>query len=119
MRAIVAAALAVVLGAGSLPAQLPTDLDFDVQRAAPRYNRIVVPVAAVRPGSLENVVAQLDSVPAVFVDLAHQRPEPGNAWMFQRTPALDWGTMPLNSVPREQFDGILLVRDAHPPHDLY
>lgn len=81
-------------------------------------DRTVVPVAQVPTGSLENILAQVDSVPAVFVDLDHQRPEAGNAWMFQRIPALDWGTYPLDFVPREQFDGLLLVREVGPPHYL-
>ncbi len=78
-------------------------------------NQAPIPVVAMPRGGLEHIMASAGSAPAVMVDLTQQRPETGNAWMFKPIQALEGGTQAIRFVPREQYDGLLLVRKATPP----
>ena len=53
--------------------------------------------------------------PCTFLDLSKAATAEGSVWMFQNLPARDWGYQPLNFIPRDQYDGILLVDTVHPP----
>jgi len=68
-------------------------------------------------GSMEWVLANTGPA-ALFVDFLHQRQEQGNGWMFQPMYTREWGTAPLMLVPREQYDGVLLIDRVTPPNYL-
>ena len=68
-------------------------------------------------GSMESVLANTGPA-ALFVDFLHQRQEQGNEWMFQPVYTREWGTAPLMLVPREQYDGVLLIDRVTPPNYL-
>jgi erythromycin esterase len=53
--------------------------------------------------------------PCTFLDLSNAANTEGSAWMFRELPARDWGYQPLSFIPRDQYDGILLVDTVHPP----
>ncbi|CAH0120463.1 hypothetical protein PAE9249_02982 [Paenibacillus sp. CECT 9249] len=66
------------------------------------------------PGSLEAIM-KLAGRDAVFVDMKHQRPNVGNAWMFTPRKSLYWGMLEETFVPRNQYDGIIWIDTAHLP----
>jgi len=53
--------------------------------------------------------------PCTFIDLSQASPAEGSAWMFQDLPARDWGYQMLEFVPKDQYDGILLVDTVRAP----
>ncbi|WP_127487592.1 erythromycin esterase family protein [Paenibacillus ehimensis] len=66
------------------------------------------------PGSLEHILKQAGHS-YTFVDLKYWKNKKGTSWMFQPRVSLDWGMMPESMIPREQFDGLLLIDKVHPP----
>jgi erythromycin esterase len=77
-------------------------------------------IYAIRPapnGSMEWVMASAGPS-ALFVDLLHQSPEPGNEWMFQPVETREWGVSSLQLVPRDQYDGVLFIDRVTPPRYL-
>ena len=68
-------------------------------------------------GSMEWVLANTGPA-ALFVDFLQQGQEQGNGWMFQPVYTREWGTSPLTLVPREQYDGVLLIDRVTPPNYL-
>jgi erythromycin esterase len=75
----------------------------------------VIPPAAT--GSMEWVLASAGPR-ALFVDFLHQTLEPGNSWIFQPVVTREWGVYPLTLVPREQYDGVLLIDRVSAPNYL-
>ncbi len=80
-------------------------------------NRTIYVINPAISGSMEWVLANTGP-PALFVDFLHQRQEQGNGWMFQPMYTREWGTLPLMLVPREQYDGVLLIDRVTPPNYL-
>jgi erythromycin esterase len=73
-------------------------------------------VAQVRPaeaGSLESILHR-SGLRYAFVDLLHQRREPGTEWMFRPITARHWGITDERLVPREQYDAILFIDTVTP-----
>ncbi|WP_353057554.1 erythromycin esterase family protein [Paenibacillus illinoisensis] len=66
------------------------------------------------PGSIEGIMSATNT-PYSFLDLRYQNRETGNSWMFEPRFAYSWGMIPESLVPRDQFDGILMIDDVHPP----
>ena len=68
-------------------------------------------IYVIRPAPAESMEWVLASAgpSALFVDFLHQTEEPGNAWMFQEITTREWGTSALPLVPRDQYDGVLLI----------
>lgn len=66
------------------------------------------------PGSIEAIMSATNT-PYSFLDLRYQKREAGNAWMFEPRFAYSWGIYPESFVPKEQFDGILMIDNVHPP----
>jgi erythromycin esterase len=79
-------------------------------------NRQLVEVPPVHSGSLESILHRTGRKYA-FVDLLHQTQEEGNAWMFTAIQAneLTSGYAPITMVPRDQYDGVILIDTVHPP----
>ncbi|AHG88109.1 Erythromycin esterase [Gemmatirosa kalamazoonensis] len=77
-------------------------------------NRQVYPIAPATAGTLEAIVHQAPWR-YTFVDLSRATEGPGTAWMFRPLLAREWGTNTLSIVPRDEYDGILLVDTTWPP----
>jgi erythromycin esterase len=50
-----------------------------------------------------------------FYDVAHEPQTAGSQWLWDLTPALDWGTMPYTMVIRDQYDGIVFIDTTSEP----
>jgi erythromycin esterase len=87
------------------------------QGTAALNDRSLYVIRPAATGSMEWVLANTGP-PALFVDFLHQAPEPGNGWMFQSILTRDWGTISLPLVPRDQYDGVLLIDRVTPPNYL-
>ncbi|WP_339300173.1 erythromycin esterase family protein [Paenibacillus sp. FSL R5-0623] len=71
-------------------------------------------VEPAEPGSIEGIMSATNT-PYSFLDLRYQNRETGNSWMFEPRFAYSWGMIPESFVPRDQYDGILMINDVHPP----
>src|SRR6476659_3276610 len=78
------------------------------QGTAALNDRTIYIIRPAATGSMEWVLANTGP-PALFVDFLGQTQESGNEWMFQSVVTRDWGTAPLVLVPRDQYDGVLLI----------
>lgn len=72
-------------------------------------------VLPLEEGSIESIVSQASRSPYTFIDLKHRSNERGNSWMFEPRYAYSWGMIPESFVARDQYDGLLLIDDVHPP----
>ncbi len=70
------------------------------------------------PGRSMEALAHSTGADYVFLDLAHPAPGDGAAWMSQPFTVRDWGNVPLTLVPRDQYDGVLMIDTVHPPQYL-
>jgi erythromycin esterase len=50
-----------------------------------------------------------------FFDVAHEPQTAGSQWLWDPTPALDWGITPYTMVVRDQYDGIVFIHTTTPP----
>ena len=87
------------------------------QGSAAYNNRTIYLIKPAISDSMEWVLANTGPA-SLFVDFLHQRQEQGNGWMFQPMSTREWGTTPLVLVPREQYDGVLLIDRVTPPNYL-
>ncbi|WP_235440149.1 erythromycin esterase family protein [Paenibacillus sp. DMB20] len=71
-------------------------------------------VLPLEPGSVESIISAAGS-PYTFIDLRYRNNERGNSWMFEPRYSYSWGMIPESLVPRDQYDGILLLDDVNPP----
>ncbi|MGF9698001.1 erythromycin esterase family protein [Paenibacillus sp. MABNR03] len=71
-------------------------------------------VEPAKPGSIEGIISATNT-PYSFLDLRYQNRETGNSWMFEPRFAYSWGMISESFVPRDQYDGILMIDDVHPP----
>ena len=77
-------------------------------------DRIPYDVLAPPAGGLEAVLGAA-GLRGGFVDLLGAGRSAGSEWMFQRLPALNWGSLPDAFVPAEQYDGLLYIDTVRPP----
>lgn len=78
-------------------------------------NREPAPVRFPHPeGNVESILSS-SSHKNIFVDLQGQKQKKGTSWMFTERQALDWGLWDESFVPRDQYDGILLINETHMP----
>lgn len=71
-------------------------------------------VLPLETGSLEDILSFKKS-PYTFIDMRYRQNERGNSWMFEPRYAYSWGVMQESLVPREQYDGILLIDKVNMP----
>ncbi|WP_256984800.1 MULTISPECIES: erythromycin esterase family protein [Paenibacillus] len=71
-------------------------------------------VEPAEPGSIEGIMSATNAKYS-FLDMRYQSRETGNSWMFEPRFAYSWGIYPESFVPRNQYDGILMIDDVHPP----
>ncbi|MFE9275839.1 erythromycin esterase family protein [Paenibacillus glucanolyticus] len=71
-------------------------------------------VLPAEPGSMESILSAAGA-PYTFIDLRYRNHESGNSWMFEPRFAYSWGMIPESFVPRDQYDGILLIDNVKPP----
>jgi erythromycin esterase len=64
--------------------------------------------------SLEGLLTTVGAA-NLFIDLSQATPSDGSAWAFKFMDARDWGTLNFRLVPKDQYDGVLLVNTVHPP----
>ena len=65
-------------------------------------------------GSIEDIVSS-NNKPYSFIDLRNRQNERGNSWMFEPRLTYSWGIMQESLVPRDQYDGILLIDKVNKP----
>lgn len=66
-------------------------------------------------GSTEDILSSMKK-PYTFIDLRNRQNERGNSWMFEPRISYSWGVMQESFVPRDQFDGILLIDKVSIPN---
>jgi len=83
-------------------------------------DRHAVDLPPVNRGSLESILYQAGRK-YVFVELLHQTPQDGNAWMFTPIQAgeLTGEYEPITLTLRDQYDALVFIDTVHPPEYLY
>jgi erythromycin esterase len=87
---------------------------FMYQGYATYVDRTLYEIQPAPAGTLESVVHSAGQ-PFAFLDLAGAAQGDGTSWMFQPFGARDWGVTLLTYVPKDQFDGVLVIDTVHPP----
>ncbi|MFL1998018.1 erythromycin esterase family protein [Lysinibacillus irui] len=79
-------------------------------------NNMGEPMAVLPPikGSIEDILSST-SKPYTFIDLRNRQNERGNSWMFEPRLSYSWGMIQESLVPRDQYDGILLIDKVNKP----
>ncbi|QPQ28894.1 erythromycin esterase family protein [Lysinibacillus sp. JNUCC 51] len=80
-------------------------------------NNMGEPMAVLPPvkGSIEDIVSSTNK-PYTFIDLRNRQNERGNSWMFEPRLSYSWGVRQESLVPRDQYDGLLLIDKVSKPH---
>ncbi|MGE7810744.1 erythromycin esterase family protein [Lysinibacillus capsici] len=73
-----------------------------------------MPVLPPVKGSIEDILSSTNK-PYTFIDLRNRQNERGNSWMFEPRLSYSWGTIQESLVPRDQYDGILLIDQVNKP----
>ncbi|KOS63164.1 erythromycin esterase family protein [Lysinibacillus agricola] len=75
------------------------------------------PIAVLPPvkGSIEDILSSTNK-PYTFIDLRNRQNERGNSWMFEPRLSYSWGVRQESLVPRDQYDGLLLIDKVSKPH---
>lgn len=73
-----------------------------------------MPVLPPVKGSIEDILSSTNK-PYTFIDLRNRQNERGNSWMFEPRLSYSWGMIHESLVPREQYDGILLIDQVNKP----
>ncbi|SCX51087.1 erythromycin esterase family protein [Lysinibacillus fusiformis] len=73
-----------------------------------------MPVLPPIKGSIEDIVSSANK-PYTFIDLHNRQNERGNSWMFEPRLSYSWGVIQESLVPRDQYDGILLIDKVTKP----
>ncbi|EAZ86744.1 erythromycin esterase family protein [Lysinibacillus fusiformis] len=73
-----------------------------------------MPVLPPIKGSIEDIVSSANK-PYTFIDLRNRQNERGNSWMFEPRLSYSWGVIHESLVPRDQYDGILLIDKVNKP----
>lgn len=73
-----------------------------------------MPVLPPIKGSIEDIVSSANQ-PYTFIDLRNRQNERGNSWMFEPRLSYSWGVIQESLVPRDQYDGILLIDKVNKP----
>lgn len=75
------------------------------------------PMAVLPPvkGSIEDILSSSNK-PYTFIDLRNRQNERGNSWMFEPRLSYSWGMIQESLVPRDQYDGLLLIDKVSKPN---
>ncbi|MFJ7921132.1 erythromycin esterase family protein [Lysinibacillus fusiformis] len=73
-----------------------------------------MPVLPPIKGSIEDIVSSANK-PYTFIDLRNRQNERSNSWMFEPRLSYSWGVIQESLVPRDQYDGILLIDKVTKP----
>jgi len=73
-----------------------------------------MPVLPPVKGSIEDILSSTNK-PYTFIDLRNRQNERGNSWMFEPRLSYSWGMIQESLVPRDQYDGILLIDQVNQP----
>lgn len=73
-----------------------------------------MPVLPPVKGSIEDILSSTNK-PYTFIDLRNRQNERGNSWMFEPRLSYSWGMIQESLVPRDQYDGILLIDQVNKP----
>lgn len=73
-----------------------------------------MPVLPPVKGSIEDILSSTNK-PYTFIDLRNRQNERGNSWMFEPRLSYSWGMIQESLVPRDQYDGILLIDQVDKP----
>ncbi|MCM0624843.1 erythromycin esterase family protein [Lysinibacillus sp. OL1_EC] len=73
-----------------------------------------MPVLPPVKGSIEDILSSTNN-PYTFIDLRNRQNERGNSWMFEPRLSYSWGMIQESLVPRDQYDGILLIDQVDKP----
>lgn len=73
-----------------------------------------MPVLPPVKGSIEDILSSTNK-PYTFIDLRNRQNERGNSWMFEPRLSYSWGMIQESLVPRDQYDGILLINQVNKP----
>lgn len=68
-------------------------------------------------GSIEDILSTTKN-PYTFIDMRYRQNDRGNSWMFEPRLSYSWGFMQESLVPRDQYDGILLIDKVSKPNYL-
>ncbi|MCL1696766.1 erythromycin esterase family protein [Lysinibacillus sp. BPa_S21] len=80
-------------------------------------NNFKEPMAVLPPvkGSIEDILSSSNK-PYTFIDLRNRQNERGNSWMFEPRLSYSWGMIQESLVPRDQYDGLLLIDKVSKPN---
>lgn len=75
------------------------------------------PMAVLPPvkGSIEDILSSSNK-PYTFIDMRNRQNERGNSWMFEPRLSYSWGMIQESLVPRDQYDGLLLIDKVSKPN---
>ncbi|MEY9979482.1 erythromycin esterase family protein [Lysinibacillus sp. RC79] len=66
-------------------------------------------------GSIEDILSSSNK-PYTFIDMRNRQNERGNSWMFEPRLSYSWGMIQESLVPRDQYDGLLLIDKVSKPN---
>jgi erythromycin esterase len=66
-----------------------------------------------KKGSLEDIVGT-EMGPTRFINMKDKELSPTTEWMYTPRIAKAWGVLDEKMIPRDQYDGILLIHKIHP-----
>jgi erythromycin esterase len=81
---------------------------------AAQNDRGLYPIPPADPNSMEGYLAEAGE-PYLFLDLLHADLLTAPAWVHSSVMTRTWGNIRLFMVPRDQYDGVLLIRKVNPP----
>lgn len=74
-----------------------------------------MPVLPSVKGSIEDILSSSNKS-YTFIDMRNRQNERGNSWMFEPRLSYSWGMIQESLVPRDQYDGLLLIDKVSKPN---
>ncbi|MCM3784966.1 erythromycin esterase family protein [Neobacillus mesonae] len=82
-----------------------------------KNNGVAEEIMPHEPGSLEDILGEIQG-PASFINMKEMELSPSTAWMYTPRIAKAWGVLDERMIPRDQYDGILMMDQIHPSNRL-
>lgn len=86
---------------------------FAQEGSSKKNNGVEEKVLPHEKGSLEDIVGT-DMGAARFINMRDEELNPATEWMYTPRTVKAWGVLDEKMIPRDQYDGILLIRSIHP-----